>query len=75
MLCCQEKLFKGKDCDFDKNINRRFYLSDSNGIRTHNHLVLKRTLQHLAKLASLAKWLSVRLGTQWLWVRIPLLSL
>ena len=30
-------------------------LSDCNGIRTHNHLVLKRTLNHLAKLA---KWLS-----------------
>ena len=29
-------------------------LSDSNGIRTHNHLVRKRTLNHLAKLAILA---------------------
>ena len=28
-----------------------------------------------AKLASLAKWLSVRLRTKWLWVRIALLSL
>ena len=26
-------------------------------------------------MASLAKWLSVRLKTKWLWVRIPLLSL
>ena len=26
-------------------------LSDSNGIRTHNHLVCKQTLNHLAKLA------------------------
>ena len=25
-------------------------LSNSNGIRTHNHLVRKRTLNHLAKL-------------------------
>ena len=41
---------------------------DSNGIRTHNHLVCK-------KLAFLAKWLSVRLRTKWLWVRIPLLTL
>ena len=36
-----------------------FSLSDSNGIRTHNHLVRKRTLNHLAKpfnhLSSLAK--------------------
>ena len=30
-------------------------LSDSNGTRTHNHLVRKRILNHLAKLASLAK--------------------
>ena len=27
-------------------------LSDSNGIRTHNHLVHKRTINHLAKLAN-----------------------
>ena len=27
-------------------------LSNSNGIRTHNHLVCKRTLSHLTKLAS-----------------------
>ena len=47
----------------------------NNGIRTHNHLVRKRTLNHSAKLASLAKWLSVRLQTKWLWVRIPLQSL
>ena len=26
-------------------------------------------------LSSLAKWSSVRLGTKWLWVRIPLLSI
>ena len=49
--------------------------SDSNAIRIHNHLVRKQTLNHLAKLASLAKWLSVCLRTKWLWVRIPLLSL
>ena len=30
-------------------INNR--LRDSNGARTHNHLVRKRTLKHLAKLA------------------------
>ena len=44
-------------------------LSDSNGIRTHNHLVCKQTLNHLAK------WLSVRLRTNWLWIWFPLLSL
>ena len=35
-------------------------LSDSNEIRTHNHLVHKRTLNHLAKLASLVNgWVFV----------------
>ena len=32
-----------------------FTLSDSNGNQTHNHLVRKATLNHLAKLASLFK--------------------
>ena len=47
--------------------NRRYIwsLSDKNGIRTHNHLVCIRTLNHLA---SLGKWLSVRLQTTRLWV-------
>ena len=44
-------------------------LSDSNGIQTHNLLVRKRTLSHLAKL------LEFLLQTKWLRVRIPLLSL
>ena len=44
-------------------------LSDSNGIRTHSHLVCKRTLTSLGKL------LRIPLRTKWLWVRIPLLSL
>ena len=34
-------------------------VSDCNWTRSHNHLVNKKTLNHLAKLASLAKWLSV----------------
>ena len=37
-----------------------FLLGDSNEIRTHNHLVRKRTLNHLAKLA---KWLSCVVST------------
>ena len=38
--------------------NRRhiWSLSDSNDIRTHNHLVCKRTLNHLAKLAKWKFW-------------------
>ena len=39
---------------------------NSNGIRTHNYLVRKRTLNNLAKFS---------LRTKWLWVQIPLLSL
>ena len=41
------------------------YISDSNVIRTHNHLVRKKTINHLASLTSLAKCLSVRLQTKW----------
>ena len=44
-------------------------LSDCNWTRTHNHLVPKRTLNHLAK------WLIVRLRTKWLWGRVQLQSL
>ena len=51
------------------------YLYDCNWTRTRNHFVLKRTLNHLAKLVSLAKWLSVRLRTKWFWVRVQLQSL
>ena len=40
-------------------------ISDCNRTRTHHHLVRKETLNHLAKLASLAEWLSVRLQTKW----------
>ena len=58
-----------------KDILKNKKSSDSNGIRTHNHLVRNGTLKHIAKLASLAKWLSVCLQTKWLWVRILLLSL
>ena len=47
-------------------------LSDSNVIRTHCHLVRKRTLNYLA---SLAKWLSVRLWSKWSCLRIVFLKL
>ena len=50
-------------------------LSDCNGIRTHNHLVRKQTVNHLAKLSGnhstlRSIWLNayVRLRTKWLWV-------
>ena len=42
---------------FSQNRKQMKHCSDSNKIRTHNHLVRKRTLNHLV---SLAKWLSVR---------------
>ena len=37
-----------------------YYVSDSNEIRTHNHLVRKRTLNHLTMLV---KWLSYVVST------------
>ena len=49
-------------------------LSDCNWIRSQNHLVRKRTLNHLAKLVSLTKWLSVCLRTKWFWDRVQLQS-
>ena len=39
---------------------------DSNWTRTLNHLVHERTMNHLARLVSLAKWLSLCLQTKWL---------
>ena len=47
-------------------------LNDCNGIQTHNHLLRKQLLNHLTKLASLAKCLSVGLRTKFMWVRVPL---
>ena len=43
-----------------RNRHHIWSLSDSDGIRTHNHLVHKRTLNCLAKLA---KWLSCVVST------------
>ena len=39
------------------------------------HLVRKRTLKDLTKLANFSEWLSVRSGTKWLWVQLPLQAL
>ena len=41
-------------------------LNDCNWTRTRNHLLHKRTLNHLGKLVSLDKWLSVGIRTKWL---------
>ena len=63
---------------FGRNKRKIWRLSDCNWTWTHNHLVHKRTLNHLSKLAkwlSLAKWLIVHLWTKWLWVRVQLQSL
>ena len=49
----------------------KFFAHDCNWTRTQNHLARKRTLNYLV---SLAKWLSVRLLTKWLWVRVQLQS-
>ena len=57
------------------NRSKIWSLSDYRGTLTYNHLDCKQTLNHLAKLASLAKWLIVRLRTKSLWVQVPLQSL
>ena len=44
-------------------------LSDCNWTRTHNNLVHKQTLNHLAKLASLVECSFIN---KWLWVRVQL---
>ena len=43
-----------------RNMRHIWSLGDCNGIRNHNHLVRKRTLVHLAKLA---KWSSCAVST------------
>ena len=48
---------------------KSYIWQNSNWTRTQNHLVHKRTLNHLAK------WLSVRLRTKWFWVQAQLQSL
>ena len=54
-------LVGGKSSKLEKSVTNNVCLSDCNWTRTYNHLVHKQTLNHLAKLTSLAKWLSVRL--------------
>ena len=43
-----------------KHLNTILYVTASNGIQTHNHLVRKRTLNHFVKLA---KWLTCVVST------------
>ena len=59
----------------DKNGCKKNKLFDCNGTPTRYHLVHKRTLNNLAKPASVTKRLNIRLRTKWLWVRLPLQSL
>ena len=51
--------------------NSKCQQRDSN-LQPHS---LQTNTNHLAKLANLAKWLSVHLRTKWLWIRIALPSL
>ena len=44
-------------------------------MKHRNHVWLQLDSNHLAKLASLAKWSSVRLRTKWFWIRVQLQSL
>ena len=53
----------------------KFRSSRSQQLDSNNHLVHKQTLNHLAKLTSLAKWLSVHLWTKWMWVQVQLQSI
>ena len=39
--------------EISKTLNNLKSVTDSNEIRTHNHLLRKRTLNHIAKLAKL----------------------
>ena len=50
-------------------------LRDCNETGTNDHIVYKRTLNYLAKLANLTKWLSVGLQTTWFRVCLPFQSL
>ena len=45
--------YSWKEFEEIKDIEKKYYLSDCNWIRTHNHLVHKRTLNHLAKLGTI----------------------
>ena len=63
VLCTFNIRFVPSKKRHDMFINK-YNINDCNWTRTHNHLVCKRTLNHLAKLVSLAKWLSVFLRTK-----------
>ena len=60
IVCCYHVTYKfqSESALFAKELlaQSRHYiwsLGDSNAIRTHNHLVRKRTLNHLAKMAKI----------------------
>ena len=74
-ISCFIQFCMSKVCKLWLSVTFSQLLSNCNGTRTHNHLVCKWTLNHLAKLASLVKWLSVCLRTKWLLIRVPLQSL
>ena len=52
-----------------RSIRLIWSLSERNGIRTQNHLNEHSTIEPNWP----GKWLSVRLRTKWLWLRIPLI--
>ena len=49
-------------------------LSDSNGIRTQNHLVCKQTLNHLAKLANMIRLCCEYLSVRCIWLFVLIMS-
>ena len=58
------------ECGFTLKLVRDMIKTYNQMHRTDKYSQLSSIIQ-----ASLAKWLSVRLRTKWLWVRIPLQSL
>ena len=49
-------------------------LKDCNGIRTHNHLVRKQTLNHLVKLAQIIELYCEYLSVWYIWLCVLLMS-
>ena len=47
-------------------------LSDRNATQTHNHLVRKRTINHLAKLDQFGQMVDYLFMNKWIRVRVPL---
>ena len=63
VMSCTRFRVNGQEL-FAQNRHGILSLGDRKWIQTHNHLVRKRTLNHLAKLVILDQWLSIYLQTK-----------